>query len=686
MDWSKENLRIAAFQWSLGENNTFKAPDIMLEAGFNVDQLCHILQGDTVTSIFSVEKHGEKLAKYMQKCEANNIRVILYFNAHCVEQVETDAHPEYAQIGPDGKPAPAYGSLVFTCVNSIWRNVFMDSIAASLPYGIDGVFLDGPCFSSSGCFCENCQQLFQQEYGKSIFEGDFRELTEFHTKSVARFVKDCKETILNIRPEVVLYANNTGLAQNITGCDIDALYPYVDLIGTEGGFMFYTDPNDTSIWKGVSSANYLESKSGGKPYVIFAAGNHTSWARSMHTVPETRLLFASAIAHGAQVWYGIHGPLDMLDTPGGKAAAEMNIFLKRNENLLTQTHKVKKAAIMWSKDTMNVFPDSVDKTDFTETMEGTAKDSGSFATEFKGFYDYLVRQHIQLSVIDEKNILNGELSQFTHLYIPNAFCMSRDVAECIRVFVTEGGKLVASMATSFYDTNGMPYEKPLLADLFCIQSTGGIHRHKLGCSYIKTSEEVQRKTGLLQRTAGCEKNLRCNFTCDAQTLLEAYEPMAGSYAPMQHASFPLMIRSQKGKGQCIYISADLGESLINFGNTDVKTIAGFAFTDKLQPDIHYKGLYQSATAELRHQPKDNRYLLHIVNYTGHMQRPIQEIVPCKNIAVCFETNMNVQKVYSTWVNQEIPFVQLGNKLEFTIPNVDEYELVVIQGKPENDNK
>lgn len=64
--------------------------------------------------------------------------------------------------------------------------------------------------------------------------GRWGERTSFKTDSINRFVRDVRGVIKSGRPDAILYANNTGLAQNVTGCTIDGLFPYVDFIGTEG--------------------------------------------------------------------------------------------------------------------------------------------------------------------------------------------------------------------------------------------------------------------------------------------------------------------------------------------------------------------------------------------------------------------------------------------------------------------
>lgn len=679
LNFVNKPMRIAAFQAGLGKENGFKIPKFLQENGYNVEQLCHLLQDEKVTEIYGHKKHRELLSKYAADCKERNINLIVYFNAHCVEKEQIDENPEWAQRLPNGDRSLAYGDLVFTCVNSPWKKFFINGICECLEHDVGGVFLDGPIFSDSGCTCNECRRLFLAEYGHEITEGTFREQVEFRTKSVANFVKDVREAMNTVKPEAIVYCNNVGLWQNITGCDMDALFDYVDILATEGGFMFYYDPNRTSLWKCSQSANYLESKSRGiKPYVIFAAGNTCSWNRSMHTPSETRLLFASAVAHGANLWYGIHGPFEMLHTDGGAAAIEFNKLLSKNEQYYTDTKRYTKTAIFWSKNTIDTFPEDSEKTDFTNAItRDFVSDHGSFQNEFKGIYDVLVRNHMAPAIIDEYCMDN--ISDYSLVILPNISCMSSDTADRIRAYVQNGGKLISTMATSFYSEIGTPYEKPVLSDVLGIDSLKDFYTtEKLGCVYLDVSDSLSSQLKVPNIMAGFDKCYKIEYSKDSNVLMDMYTPMGGNYSPMSRIKYPAIIERQYGKGSVIYIAGNIGDSIYRFGLQDMKNLLNIFINKYAQKVFEVENAFESMEITLREQHDTGRILMHFVNFTGQMTRPVNKIIPCRDIRVTVKNVRDIETVMAVVADKNLSFSINENDLIFSIPEVYEYELITIE--------
>ena len=680
--WHQKPLRIGAMQWNLGED-AFKAPGILKNGGFNTEQLLHIMAaGDNIgLTVFDEERDGEKLSEYIRLSGEKGIKIILYFNAHMVDADTCRENGDWAQTDRSGKPLSAYQKFILTCVNSGWRNQFMDSVKTALAYGIDGVFLDGPIFGREACYCSACSRLFENKYRHSLQSASATELRNFKTESIADFIRDVRGVIKSVNSDVILYANSHGLSANITGCDIDAIYPYVDFLGTEGGFMFYGNPNDISLWYGSKNAKYLDEKAKGKPAVIFAAGNSCPWTRYMHTPEESRLLFASAVANGANVWYGIHGTLEMLDTPGGKAAYDFNRFLAANEEYYEGTHKIPDMALLWSKATINAFPGSIQKSDFVEkeTIE-TQYSLGNYLNEFNGFYEILTRTHRQFSIIDEKILLEKDLSVFKTLVLPNACCMGEQEAEKIKDYVSNGGNVIATIGTSFFDGDGNARPAPALADLFGITEVADVFSYNAGCSYIKLSEGTGLTDGMPSSglTVGCSISVKCRYAGDTATAGIQYIPMNGGYDFFPSESFPTIVMHSFGKGKAIYVSGGLGETYGKYLPDALKTLVRNLLYLTMEPVLEVENAYESLEVEMRIQPEKKRILILFVNYTGCMQRPINRVIPCRDITIRLKIKEKAASVKTVYMKQDIGFEQNEGEVCFKLDEVGEYELAVVQ--------
>jgi len=89
------------------------------------------------------------------------------------------------------------------------------------------------------------------------------------------------------------------------------------------------------------------------------------------------------------------------------------------------------------------------------------------------------------------------------------------------------------------------------------------------------------------------------------------------------------------------------------------------------------GLYELV---LRRQ--DNRFILHIVNMTGAMQRPIQKITPLYDLKIeLFTDGFNISDVTkcTTVCGAMLQDLQIDkNHISFSVDRLSDYEIVVIE--------
>ena len=307
------------------------------------------------------------------------------------------------------------------------------------------------------CYCRHCQEAYRRLYGADIPTTEnpqnklWRDFLEFRYDSIARYLKDAGEALKSVNPDAIIYMNSRGLKAGwLSARDNRRLVEHQDIFGAEGGFIFYGPPNDVPWWKPSATARLLESQAGGKPTVVFVAGDHKLWARCLHTPSETRLLIAGSVANGASPWYGLHSTIEDVDLPGGQAAGEMINFLKDNERYYEQTEPVADIALLWSSRTADYYCEE-EKTDFTAARKSTLKTS--YDACFHGFCEMLLRLHVQFDIIDEKTLLEERLSRYKTVILPNCAILCDAEVQAVKKFVRSGGNLISSYETSLYDYN-----------------------------------------------------------------------------------------------------------------------------------------------------------------------------------------------------------------------------------------
>ncbi|MEA3402761.1 MAG: family 10 glycosylhydrolase [Armatimonadota bacterium] len=117
------------------------------------------------------------------------------------QEVDLEAHPDWAMIGSDGTPGTWY------CYNNPEVRAFHASLVAEIVrnYDVAGVALDA-CRPGPGCHCQLCARLFQQRYGRPLegvghYDPEWR---EFQRESITDYMRELREAIRQARPDAKL--------------------------------------------------------------------------------------------------------------------------------------------------------------------------------------------------------------------------------------------------------------------------------------------------------------------------------------------------------------------------------------------------------------------------------------------------------------------------------------------------
>jgi hypothetical protein len=675
--WWEDPLRISAVQCNYDEDSKEILKKHVVERDFNTEQLLHLI-AEGHMAYYQEDVHGEILDKYLEEAHKNNIREIIYTNVHCVSKKWRDDNPDWVILDKDGEEIKAYDIYYLTCVNSSWFDFFKTNLEKLCHHDIDGIFLDGPVFSPEGCYCEACKEKFLKTYNKSIFHANAQELTEFKVDSVTEYMRKTNEIVKRINPDILLYINNSALRADVTGSNTRKVEPYVDMLGAEGGFV-WVDKN-TTLYHAGAMAKHLEAQAKGKPTVIFFAGDQKPFAYYMHTAAETKILYAQSWANGSNVWYGIHAPTYIMNTPGGKAAEAMNSFHRQNEEYYRKSTSVSKVALMWSMDSANNYSSTVEISDFTSAQQiGTFGKKGNHYNSFMGFYEMLSRSHIQFDVIDEKNITDGDVNKYEMLILPTCGCIGEETATAVRKFVAKGGNLVSTFDTGFYSEKGKRYKVPVLGDVMGINEVHGVTEYKVyGTGFHRITD-----TEWLKKNLGADlipsPELAVNTTSNKEGEVVGWylEPMKSRYVELPDKKYPGIVINKFGQGTSIYISGAVGEFFHSKTIVDYRILIS-NIVEEFTKSVVGTDAPACVDIVLRYQPEEDRHVVHVINMTGEMIRPIERIIPVRDVKVSVTLDKAIGKV--KWINKnaELEVDIKDGKVEFIIPEIGEYEVFSIE--------
>ena len=691
--WTREPLRIIDVSSSLTNKLDLTDPASTASAksrlGFNMEHLdvMQIAGGLDDDHFYFVSKVAGKvnpdyLKAYLPEAHKRGIRTLIYFDVHWYSKRFAERHPDWRQIRESGAPLDGvYDTGADFCLNSPWREWVFQVLRDLAAYPIDGIFYDGPVFRPDTCYCKYCREKFRRTYerempSKAARRGpEFASLVEFQARSMAEFLHDSRKLLKDINPNLAFYMNGGARGANwATGRLNRVIQTEQDILGSEGGFLA-GDLTHVPLWKPSFTARLLETQSPKKPRVIFSAAGQKPWSFSLLPAAELRLLYASTIANAANIWFGVT-PFDT-DQPEMMALAEMNGFLARNHDYFADTRSGARVALVWSDTTANFYAGAGAQLMDIDTVK-TASDVGNLDNEFTGIGEALMREHLPFDVIDDVSLEREDLAHYDAIFLPNVACMSDKTAARLREYVEEGGNLFATFETSLYDETGIHRKDFALAGVFGAGSDGKV-AGPMRWDFMKPSAASTLLDGLNRNlVASAIYHVRARVQ-DSQAVLFFTKPLAGRYDGLPEVSTdPALLTRRFGKGMSAYFSGDLGASIIGFHVAELLQLVGNAARDMSRRPVTVEHAPGSVEVVLRTQNEGRRQLVHLVNFTGEMTRPIRAVVPVRDVAITLPGEYG--RAYALYhPEQKIRIVNTTTgDSRVVLPRLDEYEVVVLE--------
>lgn len=651
------------------------------------------------------------IREYLPHARKYGIRVLAYLNMHWFSYEFADQHRDWEQLLGDGTPYgrvnPLYGHGTTLCINSGWRDWAQEMIAEVMKTGIDGAFLDGPVVYPGCCYCVSCRERFRAEYHTSIPDAEdwtsdtWKDFVEFREDSMGRFLADCRGAMLSVNPEGVIFLNGGSWHAGAwrVARDIEKVGDHEDFNGAEAFFHAGRGPHVLHFW--ATAAKHLAA--GGKPSVVFSHHALGSW----HYVPlppiEAQLAIAQTVACGSNPWIAV---FDYGLDHGGELAVEpvreIQGFLERNEEYYTASESAADVALLFSRQGSTYYISHEDEI-FGDQGSGREQDliadigSGKKIADWKrrkqicdemhgnsylGYFTALTRSHVPFDVILDRGLSTEGLRRYRTLILPNAACLSDDQIAAIRQFVESGGGLVADFETGLYDERGRRRDANPLADLIGVSEYSGAMTPATGEEYVRVVDAhpvvTQFCAGQLVARPQYSLNVRRTDGADAPIIF--MERIGRLYAGLKgETDFPALIVNRFGDGRVVYMPALVGDFYARYRMSEYQALIteSVIWVRGDAPLLIEVECPATVEVEVRLQSDPERMLIHFVNNTGDMQRPIGEIIPLRDIRamvpVAGEWNVSAKAL-----ELELESERSERGIEFVLPQLGLYELVVLE--------
>ncbi len=685
--WEKEPLRIIEFSEGYEFGEKF---DLLRDLGANMEHAVRFTDTSPGTAFLEVHNlfggkkvNFETLRDYLEEAHKKDIRVVIYYNVHAIEINYARQHSDWQQIKDDGKPIEDLYSIDSSfCVNSPWREEVFQTLDKLASFEIDGVFFDGPIFLGNTCYCEFCKKKFKEKYLKklpskvSLAVGrnspEWKDIVEFQSDSISDFLRDSNKTLKKKNPGILFYMNGNTIAPSwTTARDNRKIAKETDVLGGEGGFLYRA--LDDSIFKPGAMAKLLETQAEGKPTVVFCALKQGPWAFSTLPSGEISIFYSQTITYQANVWLSIADP-SILHQAKIDTIKKYNKLIRENPDPFIRTRSMAKIALVWPQHSVNYYSgSSVPLTDFTKEMK--PEKAGNIHEEFFGFYDGLSRGHFPFDVLDEE-ALGKNLSRYQLIILPNATCLKKSEADMIRSFVNNGGNIISTFESSLYDEAGKKLDNFELKDLFGIKDHGNVFG-PLRWDYLSPSDKQHFSLKDVSNTYLNAPTHGLKLKTNAKAPLLFCTPLPGSYASTPEVSdIPFMIENSFGKGKSIYIAGTFGASLNKFHFPEYYQILDNLVSEFSEPIVRLTNVPSSVEVSVRRN--ENTFFIYLMNFTSEMKRPIQKIIPIRDIGIEFAISEKVKSLRTLSNNKNLKFTSSDSHMSFLLPVLEDYEILKVE--------
>ena len=544
------------------------------------------------------------LGDMIEAAHAKGLKLVGRFDMSKATRIAYERHPDWFVHNREGKPLE-YNGTYQACVNGGWYQDYAPKIIAEAlgKYPVDGIFFNMFGYRSTDysgryfgiCVCGNCRRRFGEMYGKDLplkedfSDPSYRDYLEFMDVTTLELGDKMYAAIKKARPETAVMGQRTR--NDLIRMEVQRA---VDRPAPE----WPHQSGEQARW----AAAYGKGK-------IFASASANFIDFAWRFVAETGachiLRFAQQIANGAVLDYYLLGVIDQDDKKPLGAVRDLFRWYGKNVEHYAGLRSVARTGLYQSRKT-GVYGRAVASAKY---LQGS----------FRGTYRALLDSRVPFDyVIDEQA---GEtdfaetLRRYDTIYLPSVACMSDAEAAALDRFVEEGGTLVATGETGFYDQQGRPRAVNALASLPVANVT--LLRPDMRGAYFRMGEgeNAHVPDSSLMYLDGLYLTPRLvEGATTSMTLLppQRFGPPELCY-PEVESDLPGVVGRSYGKGRAVFLPwlpdwLYQRDSLPDFRHLLVSLGGGQAPVKLLG-----KGRVELTMSRAG---ADGHFMVHVVNYTG----------------------------------------------------------------------
>jgi putative glycosyl hydrolase-like family 6 (GHL6) protein/glycosyl hydrolase family 42 (putative beta-galactosidase) len=579
------------------------------------------------------------------------------------------AHPEWFQRDAEGKPSEhaEQRGLFHTCMYSSYMTDYMPAIMREVNslYDVDGLFTNAwPPWAMPSCRCEECRRL--PAPGTVDYWEKFNERIVYLWKFYDSIAKEK-------RASNFFFANLGGGVRSTT-----------DLIQLGEICEWFQCDNQgrggeaAPIWGCTLQGRVCRAVQKGKMSTNVTAGWSTGsprWRNVAKGRQEQKMWLDETLASGMAPYHHIVGGENGMgeDRRWLEPAREyFNWMAKHDEHFVNKRSIANLGVVMGQRAALFYRPP--ERAAQREYMDGMY----SALLEGRFFFDF----------VHEEKLEPEELKKYSALVLPNIALLSDKQCRQLRAFVDGGGSLLATFETSLYTERNERRADFGLADVFGVHKAGDVTgtASRMGNGYMA---RIEKQHAILEGFAdtnwipGAEYRVPLARVNDPVLTVVSgvvgYPPEL-AYPRQSRTEEPAVVVRQKGKSRLVYFPGDIGRTMWRTGHTDLARLLRNAI--RWVAGAHSPVTIQGTGAiEPFAWETQAGVAVHVLNYTNPaMHRGwIREFYPIgeQKVTMKLPPGTVVNRVELLRAEREIPFRVADGTVEFTIPEVVDYEVAAM---------
>jgi hypothetical protein len=638
------------------------------------------------------------LAETIAAAKPRGIRVVPYISTghKLAWSMVTRDHPEYAQrTRPGGPPARSkmfvgedHGTV---CWNTPYRQAFFELIEHVVrDYDIDGIYFDRwvPDYFWPGrrvCYCDGCRTGFRQHTGLEL---PWREKDSDYTAADAAAINKYHAWI---QDNLIVTIRQTRKIVK-SHKDIPLIYNVNDPVRMTLDDPRISEAMDASLYeRGNSILERAEGVSlasaaglGVWPYV----GEYNNWPRTIHNGFDfQQQIFTTVMFGGAPI---LAIPWGYVQHKAARRYVEYPFgVIKANENAFAGFANYPYAAVVYGYRT----PAGHAQSGWWWRHDVRLASLGAFAALLYG--------HVQVCSVGERILDDlSMLARYKVLYLADFPQLTAARIANVTKFVEQGGGLVATYATSLFDTLGDTRPRP--GEVKPPEQAAAKQRQRFGLENLLRVEPLTPSGELADVLANYRSMTGGPYDL---YLADRERPSLDTLTPLWHFQpvqvidggqvwknivtgdgmrtiLPGVVISTSGKGKVVYCASGLESLYLQQNNA----AAGDFIRSLVSKAASIREPYEiEAPAALiaNLTRKGNTMILHLTNWTGNkLERPGANeyyLAPVENVRIRIRVpeGKSVRSV-GVLVPSKIRRRQSGSALEVTLPLVEAYQGIRIE--------